>query len=131
MNSIYVDSKFDDEKRRQQLYAGQLFVYSPRPSALAFTNFAAEMIKDAFGKDDPTTAVDAPRRQQLLGAYDAEFVTLFGADQILSTLASRERKIAGANLASTRQISQQSGVLVVGMRRDHQDAAHHVQAIER
>ena len=56
MNSIYVDSKFDDEKRRQHLYDGQLFVYSPRPSALAFTNFAAEMIKDAFGKDDPTTA---------------------------------------------------------------------------
>jgi len=30
MNSIYVDSKFDDEKRRQLLYEGQLFVYSPR-----------------------------------------------------------------------------------------------------
>jgi len=56
MHSIYVDSKFNDEKRRQHLYDGQLFVYSPRPSALAFTNFAAEMIKDAFGKEDPTTA---------------------------------------------------------------------------
>ncbi len=55
-NSIYVDSKFDDEKRRQHLYDGQLFVYSPRPSSLAFTNLAAEMIKDAFGKEDPTTA---------------------------------------------------------------------------
>jgi hypothetical protein len=56
MNSIYVDSRFDDEKRRQLLYEGQLFVYSPRPTARAFTDFAAEMIKDAFGKDDPTTA---------------------------------------------------------------------------
>src|ERR1700678_1168246 len=56
MNSIYVDSKFDDEKRRQLLYGGQLFAYSPRPTALAFTNFAAEMIKEAFGKQDPTTA---------------------------------------------------------------------------
>ena len=56
MNSIYVDSRFDDEKRRQLLYDGQLFVYSPRPSSLAFTNFAAEMIKEAFGKEDPTTA---------------------------------------------------------------------------
>src|SRR5271156_3035457 len=52
LNSIYVDSRFNDEKRRQLLYEGQLFVYSPRPTALAFTDFAAEMIKDAFGKDD-------------------------------------------------------------------------------
>ncbi len=56
MNSIYIDSKFNDEKRRQYLYNGQLFVYSPRPSSLAFTNWAAQMIKDAFGKEDPTTA---------------------------------------------------------------------------
>ncbi len=56
MNSIYIDSKFNDEKRRQYLYDGQLFVYSPRPSSLAFTNWAAQMIKDAFGKEDPTTA---------------------------------------------------------------------------
>jgi hypothetical protein len=56
MHSIYVESKMGDDKRRQHLYEGQLFVYGPRPSALAFTNFAAEMIKDAFGKEDPTTA---------------------------------------------------------------------------
>jgi hypothetical protein len=56
MHSIYVDSKMDDGKRREHLYNGQLFVYSPRPSSLAFTNFAAEMIKEAFGKEDPTTA---------------------------------------------------------------------------
>ena len=56
MNSVYIDSKFNDEKRREFLYNGQLFVYSPRPSSLAFTNFAAEMIKEAFGKEEPTTA---------------------------------------------------------------------------
>src|ERR1700674_1031588 len=56
MNSIYVDSKFDDEKRRQHLYGVQLFFYSPRLRALDFSNFSCEMIKDPFGKDDPTTA---------------------------------------------------------------------------
>jgi hypothetical protein len=56
MHTVYVDSRFDDEKRREKLYDGQLFVYSPRPSSLAFTNFAFQMIKDAFGKADPTTA---------------------------------------------------------------------------
>jgi hypothetical protein len=56
MHTVYVDSRFDDEKRREKLYDGQLFVYSPRPSSLAFTNFALNMIKEAFGKEDPTTA---------------------------------------------------------------------------
>src|ERR1700760_2538443 len=56
MHTIYVDSRFDDAKRREKLYDGQLFVYSPRPSSLAFTNFALQMIKEAFGKEDPTTA---------------------------------------------------------------------------
>ena len=56
MNSIYVDSKLDDIKRRRLLYEGQLFVYSPRPSSRAFCDFAARMIQEAFGKEDPTTA---------------------------------------------------------------------------
>ena len=56
MHSIYVDSRHDDGKRRQYLYEGQLFVYSPRPKALAFTDFALQMIKEAFGTEDPTTA---------------------------------------------------------------------------
>lgn len=56
MNSIYVDSKLDDIKRRRLLYEGQLFVYSPRPSSQAFCDFAARMIQEAFGKEDPTTA---------------------------------------------------------------------------
>jgi hypothetical protein len=56
MHTVYVDSRFDDEKRREKLYDGQLFVYSPRPKSLAFTNFALQMIKEAFGKNDPTTA---------------------------------------------------------------------------
>ena len=86
MHSIYVDSRFDDEKRRQHLYDGQLFVYSPRPSSLAFTNFALQMIKDAFGKDDPTTAqYDMPVEEfrSLNPAYSRPVIIRANTRQIL------------------------------------------------
>jgi hypothetical protein len=56
MNSIYLDSPFDDKKRREELYKGQLFVYSPTPSTHAFIEFAREMIQESFAGLDPVTA---------------------------------------------------------------------------
>jgi hypothetical protein len=56
MNAIYFDSTVDDNTRRQQLYKGQLFVYSPSPSSTDLCAFAREMIQDAFGSVDPLTA---------------------------------------------------------------------------
>ena len=32
MNTIYYDADICDDQRREMLYAGQLFVYSPTPS---------------------------------------------------------------------------------------------------
>lgn len=56
MNTIYVDSRVSDERRRKLLYEGQLFTYSARPSSTAFTEFARQMIEEAFGALDPLTA---------------------------------------------------------------------------
>jgi hypothetical protein len=56
MNTIYVDSRVSDERRRKLLYEGQLFTYSARPSSTAFTEFARQMIEEAFGPLDPLTA---------------------------------------------------------------------------
>jgi hypothetical protein len=56
MNTIYVDSRVGDERRRKLLYEGQLFTYSARPSSTAFTEFARQMIEEAFGPLDPLTA---------------------------------------------------------------------------
>ena len=58
-NTIYYDSAVSDDVRRQQLYDGQLFVYSPRASVLNFVDFARSMIKDTFGSLDPRTAQDS------------------------------------------------------------------------
>ena len=55
-NTIYFDSPVDDYTRRQGLYQGQLFVYSPSPSSLALSVFARQMIQEAFGSLDPLKA---------------------------------------------------------------------------
>jgi hypothetical protein len=56
MTSIFFDSALPDNKRRQQLYNGQLFVYSPCPSAVAMSAFAREMAEEAFAGLDPREA---------------------------------------------------------------------------
>lgn len=56
MNTVYLDSKDTDVVRRQRLYSGQLFVFSPRPSTVALCEFAKSMIQDAFGPVDPLDA---------------------------------------------------------------------------
>ena len=56
MNTIYVDSKLSDDERRAALYEGQLFVHSATPSSTGLIQHAREMIEEAFGDTDPTTA---------------------------------------------------------------------------
>jgi hypothetical protein len=56
MNAIYFDSSFSDEMRRQHLYQGQLFVYSPLSSSIALCRFADELIREAFGGLSPEKA---------------------------------------------------------------------------
>jgi hypothetical protein len=55
-NTIYFDERIDDGVRRSRLFAGQLFVYSPTPSSLAFVEFAQRTIAAAFAPLDPQTA---------------------------------------------------------------------------
>jgi hypothetical protein len=56
MNAIFLDSAITDDLRRQHLYNGQLFVYSPCPSAIAMVQFAREQIEEAFAPLDPRKA---------------------------------------------------------------------------
>src|SRR3954453_1681546 len=56
MNSLYLDSQLSDEERRQALYKGQLFGFSPTPASTALIEHARSMIEDAFGDLDPTMA---------------------------------------------------------------------------
>jgi hypothetical protein len=56
VNTIFSNSGMDDETRRQQLYGGQLFVYSAVSSSIDLIQFAREMVAEAFGALDPERA---------------------------------------------------------------------------
>jgi len=56
MHTVFFDSSVSDEVRRERIYDGQLFLFSPRLSMLALCEHAREMIEAAFAPLDPTTA---------------------------------------------------------------------------
>ena len=111
------------------------------PDHIAQNFFAAPFLETFLGRfgeseidgagEELFRAVDTPGREQLLGANDAELVALFGADEVLTALAAGQREIAGAHFSTTRQIGEQRGVFVIGMRGNHEHAADDVEAIER
>ena len=59
MTTLYFDSPYGDDRRRQALYQGHIFVFSPRPSAVALTEWARELIEEAFHPLDPVHAQDS------------------------------------------------------------------------
>lgn len=56
MNSVYFNSDLGDQTRRDSVFNGQVFIFSPRPSTLAFCEFAHEMLTEAFNGLDPRKA---------------------------------------------------------------------------
>ena len=56
MTNVYFDSTMDEGSRRRALYSGDLFVFSPRPSAVALAAFAHELLAEAFSPHDPREA---------------------------------------------------------------------------
>ncbi|KAB8335199.1 hypothetical protein SD80_002290 [Scytonema tolypothrichoides VB-61278] len=56
MNTIFFDSPSSDHVRREHLYNGQIFVFSPKPSGIALCEFAREMVEEAFTPLDPREA---------------------------------------------------------------------------
>ncbi|MES1240968.1 MAG: hypothetical protein ABUT39_05055 [Acidobacteriota bacterium] len=59
MSTIYLDSNKNDDERRRALYQGHIFLYSPRPSTLALTEWARELVEEAFHPLDPVHAQDS------------------------------------------------------------------------
>jgi hypothetical protein len=56
MSAVFFDSGMDDDARRARIYAGDIFVFSPKPSSTAFVEFARGMIEAAFAPLDPVQA---------------------------------------------------------------------------
>ena len=77
MISIHLDSGIGDEARRQSLYRGDLYVYTPHPSTLALVELAREMCREAFAPFDPQTAqyeMEVERYAKILGALKPAFI---------------------------------------------------------
>jgi hypothetical protein len=58
MPTLHLDPSDDDALRRRRLYAGDVYVYTPRPEASALCAFAKEMIAEAFYPLAPERAQD-------------------------------------------------------------------------
>lgn len=77
MNTVYYDAQVPDEVRRQRLFDGQLFVYSPRRSSMAFIEFAKTLIKEAFAPHDPEKAqyhMTVESYAEVLGKLKPQFI---------------------------------------------------------
>jgi hypothetical protein len=55
-----------DRERRQRLYGGDIFVFSPRPSTRALADFARSLVEEAFAPLDPQHAQHALPVQQFI-----------------------------------------------------------------
>jgi len=56
MRNIYFDAPVSDDKRREGLYKGNLYVYSPTKTTLDFIAFARDLIREAFHGLEPISA---------------------------------------------------------------------------
>jgi hypothetical protein len=77
MNTVFLDSKMSDDARRQCLYGGQLFVYSPTWNSLELCRLAREMAQEAFGSLDPQFAqfsLPVERYVEILAALKPRFI---------------------------------------------------------
>lgn len=77
MTAVYFDSKMPDAERRAKLYAGDIFVFSPRPSTLTLIEFARELIEGAFAPLPPRTAqfnLSVERFVEVFGPLKPHFI---------------------------------------------------------
>src|SRR5262245_52023707 len=56
MTVVYLDSPMSDDERRDHLFRGHFFIYTPTPALRALTDFARKMTQEAFAPLDPTEA---------------------------------------------------------------------------
>jgi hypothetical protein len=76
-NTVYVDATLSDDERRQRIFEGQVFLYTPRPSTVAFIRFARQLIEEAFAPRDPETAqfdMSVEAYADLLGKLKPHFI---------------------------------------------------------
>ena len=77
MTAVYFNSKMTDAERRGEIFAGDIFVFSPRQSTLALVDFARELIEAAFAPLPPRTAqfeLSVERFVEIFGPLKPHFI---------------------------------------------------------
>jgi hypothetical protein len=73
-------------------------------------------------REELLCAIEPARREQLLAADRAERFAELVADEVLPTVAAREREVRHVHLVPAREPGEELRVLVVGVRADHEHA---------
>jgi hypothetical protein len=87
--AIFHDPRFDDESRRQQLYAGNIVLYSRVPAVEAMVEFARSLVVEAFGTLDPLKAqreMPPAEYAALLGVLKPKFIHHESSKRLLQAL---------------------------------------------
>jgi hypothetical protein len=91
MPTIYLDSAVNDEKRRLQLYGGDLFAFSAGESATKLSELARELSEEAFAPRDPQVAQEsmpAERYVEILSELKPKFIHHPRAKELIAGLLS-------------------------------------------
>jgi Phytanoyl-CoA dioxygenase (PhyH) len=64
MTVIYFDAEMSDDERRQKVFAGDLFVYSPTPHSLELRAFARQLAEEALSPHFPPDAQHHMEKQE-------------------------------------------------------------------
>lgn len=100
MNTIYFDAKATDDTRRQKLYSGQIFVFSPLPSAIALGQLARDLIESRFGSPLPPTVEAGLPIEDFLAGESALRQNLMDHPQVKQQVRSLLQEI-GCDLSKT------------------------------
>jgi len=90
-NAVFVDSTVIDDVRRQRLFQGQLFMFTPSSETRALRDFAVEMIAEAFAPLDPLYAqyeMPVERFVDIFGPLKPKFIHHPKTMQLMKNLLS-------------------------------------------
>lgn len=91
MHTLYIDPGFNEEKRRQMIYDGQIVMISPTPSSLRLCEFARELLDEAFQGKDPEKAHESMPVEQyveILAALKPRFIHHQESKKLLRGIAA-------------------------------------------
>lgn len=98
--NIFCDLNVDEAKRREELYRGSVFIYSPSPAAQRLCEFARELTEEAFYPNDPRTVQEnlpVERCVEILAELKPRFIHHPRSKQLIQEMLAER----GCNLGKT------------------------------